>query len=201
MKHRWRGKPKHARKWQDEKRRHAPYYIAIGGTTVVVGLLVARWRWDNLDHVARIIGITMVLAFGGTVLAFGPLLYYISDKYAIWLDFPMREEWRQDLESTWNALTGYLSSRGVQWRRLRSWTSQRIVLGLDGGLRINMMVSDTGDDRKRRMDLMVGINRINERNWKQAEMVQRIIDDWPLLVRLKAGVDSTLAEELDSMEI
>jgi hypothetical protein len=64
-----------------------------------------------------------------------------------------------------------------------------------------MMVSDTGDDRKRRMDLMVGINRINERNWKQAEMVQRIIDDWPLLVRLKAGVDSTLAEELDSMEI
>ncbi len=192
--HRWAGRPRDAGRWYDEKRRHAPYYIAVGGATIAVGLLILGGLWTDLDGPPRWMFLFMVLGIGGTVLAFGPLLYWLADKHTVFLPFPMGEGWDLDLDATWGALTGYLASEGLRWRPLRAPTSQARVLGLDGGLRVLMQVIEYEHEGGKRTELMVSIHRINEGNVDMAERLQRTLDAWPLLHDLEEGLDGELAE-------
>lgn len=198
MKHRWIGRPRDARRWYDEKRRHAPYYVAVGGTTIVVGLLVMGRLWDGLDPATRWMPVVMVLVVGGTVLAFGPVLYYLSDKHSIYLHFPMRKGLRVDLKSTSAALEGYLSARKLMWRKLRPWTDQDVVMEMDSGLRLRIIASAV-DGAGQPNDIMLNIFRISPWNVDEAEALQRIMDEWPLLDGLRDGVDEELAKLDESM--
>lgn len=201
MKHRWVGKPRYAMKWSEEKKRHAIVYIAIGSATMVVGLLLMVVGRDASDPGSRWRPVAAIMALGGTVLAFGPVMYYMADKHTVYIVIPMKGEWGQDLESTWGALVGYLTSMGIRCRRLRSWTRSSVVVGVEQGLRVMMMVTTHEVDGARRADIWLSIHRINQYNFSMAEAVQRILDTWPFLQELMAGVDEALAEEDAAMDI
>jgi len=200
MKHRWVGRSRDAKKWYEEKRRHAIVYLAAGSAAIIIGFLLMAVGRDTSDPGSRWRPVAAIMALGGTVLAFGPVMYYMADKHTVYLMLPMKGEWEQDLESTWGALIGYLTSMGIHCRRLRSWTRSSVVVGIEQGLRVMMMVTTHETDGVRKADIWLSIHRINQYNFGMAEAVQRILDSWPFLQELKAGVDEALAEEDATME-
>jgi len=183
------GNPQGARRWHDEKRRHAPVYIAVGGGTVVVAAAVAWAGRDVLGPTARWLVLAVGFIVGVVLLALGPLIYWMAYNHVIWLELPMRAGWTGDAITLGTALEGYLSSRGVRYGSRRAITPDQHVLEVEGGLRLSLLVSDFTVGESPSMDITLSIHRINPGNVGEAEALQRTLDGWPLMEELLKGID------------
>jgi hypothetical protein len=196
MRHEWTGDVRERLEdYTTHLKRRGSWEIAIGGLSLLVGLALIRSIWDRLDPENRSMIVLFVLSFGGVMLAWGLGYYYMSDRFMTWITLPMRREWGQGLETTWDALIGYLTSQGIHCRRLRSRDKSSVTLELDGGLQVAMSVVPREDDSSHGTDIFLTILRINRQNAAMAERVQRELDEWPLLEEIAGGVDKGIYEE------